>query len=126
VDRNIEQHLNIDMDKKKRGISRVNQNSIVARVINIVYFAFSILEVLLLLRVVLQLLNVNAQNSFANFIYLITAPFVSLFASLLINPTLGTSGVLEITTLLTMLVWAIVAWLLGRLIWLATSRPRGQ
>jgi YggT family protein len=125
VDRNVEKHLDINLDEKQAGLSRAKQNGGVARVINIVYFAFGILELLLLVRVILQLLNVNAQNSFANFIYLISAPFVSLFASLLVNPTIG-SGILEITTIIAMFVWAIVGWLLGRLIWLATSRPRGQ
>jgi YggT family protein len=125
VDRNVEKHLDINLDEKQAGLSRAKQNGGVARVINIVYFAFGMLELLLLVRVVLHLLNVNAQNSFANFIYLISAPFVSLFASLLVNPTIG-SGILEITTIIAMFVWAIVGWLLGRLIWLLTSRPRGQ
>lgn len=125
VDRNVEKHLAINLNEKQAGISRNNQNSTVARVINIVYFAFGILELLLLIRVVLHLLNVNAQNSFANFIYLISAPFVSLFASLLVNPTIG-AGILEITSIIAMFVWAIVGWLLGRLIWLVTSRPRGR
>jgi hypothetical protein len=32
--------------------------------------------------------------------------------------------VLEITTMIAMIVWAIVGWLVGRLIWLVLSRPR--
>jgi hypothetical protein len=40
------------------------------------------------------------------------------------NPTLGGTAVLEITTLFAMLAWAIVAWLVGQLIWLVMSRPR--
>jgi YggT family protein len=126
VDRNVEKHLDINLNEKQAGISRNSQNSLVARIINIVYFAFGALELLLLVRLVLQLIDANAQNAFANFIYLVSAPFVSLFASIVANPSMGTTGVLEITTIIAMFVWAIVGWLLGRLIWLATSRPRGQ
>lgn len=126
VDRNVEKHLDINLDEKQAGLSRAKQNGGVARIINIVYFAFGILELLLVVRLVLHLLDANAQNSFANFIYLVTTPFVALFATLLVNPTIGTAGILEITTLIAMFVWAIVGWLLGRLIWLVTSRPRGQ
>jgi hypothetical protein len=124
VDRNIEHHQAVNLDEKQRGIAKANQNSSVARVVNITYFLFGALELLLAVRVILQLVGVNAENGFASFIYGLSAPFVALFASLLQNPTLGGASVLEITTIIAMLVWAIVAWLVGRLIWLALSRPR--
>jgi len=81
-----------------------------------------VLEVLLAVRVVFNLISVNPDNSFARFIEDLSSPFVTLFASLLTNPTLGATGVLEITTLIAMLVYAILAWLVGRLIWLTLSR----
>jgi hypothetical protein len=74
--------------------------------------------------VIFQLIGVNAANGFASFIYGLSAPFVALFASLLQNPTLGGAGVLEVTTLIAMVVYAILAWLVGRLIWLTLSRSR--
>jgi hypothetical protein len=37
---------------------------------------------------------------------------------------LGANGVLEITTIIAMFVWAILAYLLGQAIWLVMSRPR--
>lgn len=124
VDRNIEQHQAVNLDEKQRSIAKANQNSSVARIVNIVYFLFGTLELLLAVRVILHLIGVNAENGFASFIYGLSAPFVALFASLLQNPTLGTTAVLEITTIIAMLVWAFVAWLVGRLIWLVMSRPR--
>src|SRR5688572_9072125 len=102
VDRNVEKHLEINLDEKQQRISGQEQNSAVARIINIVYFVFGIIEVLLLLRVILHLFDANAQNSFANFIYLVTTPFVALFANLLVNPVIGTAGILEITTIIAM------------------------
>jgi hypothetical protein len=124
VDRNIEHHQDVNLDEKKRGIATANRNSGIARIVNIVYFLFGALELLLGVRVIFQLVGVNAANGFASFIYALSAPFVALFASLLQNPALNETSVLEITTIIAMLVWAIVAWLVGRLIWLVMSRPR--
>jgi len=124
VDWNIEHHQAVNLDEKKRGIAAANQNSAIARIVNIVYYLFGILELLLVVRVILHLVGANAGNSFANFIDVLTAPFVALFASLLQNPALGGTAVLEVTTIIAMLVWGIVAWLIARLIWLVMSRPR--
>lgn len=124
VDRNIEHHQAVNLDEKKRGITAANQNSSVARIVNIVYFLFGALELLLLLRIILHLIGANANNSFANFIDVISSPFVALFANILPNPVLGGTSVMENTTIIAMVVWAIVAWLVGRLIWLVLSRPR--
>lgn len=124
VDQNIERHQAMNLDEKKRGIAVANQNSAVARIVNIVYLLFGALELLLAVRVILFLIGANMDNSFASFIDDMSSPFVALFASLLENPTLGTAGVLEVTTLIAMLVYAIVAWLLGRLLWLTLSRSR--
>ncbi|MCU0466417.1 MAG: YggT family protein [Anaerolineae bacterium] len=124
VARNIEQHQAVNLDEKQRGITAANQNSTIARVVNIVYFIFGVLTVLLAIRVLLKLIGANAGNGFAYFIDTVSAPFVSLFAGLVQNPVWDNIYVLEITTLIAMLVWAIVAWLIGRLIWLAMSRPR--
>ena len=124
VDRNIEHHQDVNLDEKKRGVAAANQNSAIARVVNIVYFLFGALELLLVVRVILHLVGANPGNGFANFIDVLSSPFVALFASLLQNPTLGGTAVLEVTTIIAMFVWALVGWLVGRFIWLALSRPR--
>jgi hypothetical protein len=124
VDRNIEHHQDVNLHEKKRSVMAANQNSTVARIVNIVYFLFGALELLLLVRVILHGIGANVGNGFAAFIYNLSAPFVALFASLVQNPALSGTSVLEITTIIAMLVWAILAWLTGRLIWLVLSRPR--
>ena len=124
VDQNVERHQAMNLGEKKRGIAVAHQNSAVARIVNIVYFLFGALELLLAVRVILYLIGANMDNSFARFIEELSSPFVALFASLLENPTLGTTGVLEVTTLIAMLVYAILAGLVGRLIWLTLSRSR--
>jgi len=124
IDRGVEEHQDINLDEKRRGIAVANQNSTVARIVNIVMFLFGALELLLVVRFFFQLAGVNAGNSFAVFIYTLSYPFVVLFSTLLQNPVLGGTSVFEITTIIAMLVWGIMAWLVGRLIWLVLSRPR--
>ena len=79
VDRNVEHHQAVNLDEKKRGIAAANQNSAIARIINIVYFLFGALELLLAVRVILHLVGANVGNGFANFIDVLSSPFVALF-----------------------------------------------
>jgi hypothetical protein len=122
VDRNIEHHQALNLEEKKQSIAAANQNSTVARIVNITYFLISAVELLLGVRVVLHLMAVNAENGFASFIDNLSAPFVALFTSLLQNPAIGGTGVLEVTTIIAMVAWAIAAWLVGQVIWLMLSR----
>lgn len=120
----LQRNQELNLREKERSIAAANQNSAVARLVSIVYFVFGILEVLLVLRLILRLVGANQDNAFVNFIYGLSYPFVALFANLVQNPTLSTSSVLEITTIIAIIVYSIIAWLIGRLIWLALSRPR--
>jgi YggT family protein len=119
----VERKVELSRAEDERRIAAANQNSAVARVINILYFLFGIIEVLLLTRVILKLLAANPNNSFAELIYSVSQPFVALFANLFQNPAVG-AGVLELTTAIGMFVYALLAWVIGRLVWLAFSRPR--
>ncbi len=124
LDRGIERNQALNLHEKTQGITRANQNSSVARIVNIEYFLFGALELLLAIRIVLHLVGANPDNGFANFVNGLSAPFVALFANLLQNPVLTSNSVLEITTIFAMVVYAIAAWLVGRVIWLVLSRPR--
>ena len=121
---NLQHNQELNLREQERGIAAANQNSALARIVNIVYFLFGALQLLLAVRVVLHLIGANAENGFASFINGLSAPFVAVFANLVQNPVLGTTAVLEITTIIAMIVYAIVAWLIGRVVWLALSRPR--
>lgn len=124
TDSDLQQHQKLELHEEKRGVAAANQNSSIARFVNIVYFAFGALEVLLAVRLLLHLIGANTNNGFANLIEGLSAPFVSVFASLIQNPQLGANAVLEVTTLIAMVAYAILAWLIGRVVWLALSRPR--
>jgi YggT family protein len=123
MERNVERNQELNVAEKQRAIAAANQNSAVARFVRIIYFLFGILEMLLAVRIVLHLLAANAGNAFADLIYGLTNPFTALFSTLVANPTIG-AGVLEITTIIAMVAYAILAWIIGRVIWLTLSRPR--
>jgi|SRR5450432_727504 YggT family protein len=120
----IKRSAQLNVEEEQRSIEAANQNSAIARIVNIIYFLFGLLIVLLGVRVVMHMLSANTGNGFADFIYGITQPFVALFAGLFANPSLGGTAVLELTTLAAIVVYAILAWVIGRVVWLALSRPR--
>jgi hypothetical protein len=123
VDRNVERNQNLNLHEKVRGIATADQNANITRLVYIVYFVFAGLEMLLVVRFLLHLLGANSANGFANFINVLSGLFVGPFASLLQNPAVG-GMVLEVTTMIAMIVYAIVGWLVGRVIWLTLSRAR--
>ncbi len=114
----------IAAEEARRRVAAANQNSAVLRFIQIIMFMFGVVEVLLAVRVVLHALGANESNAFANTINSLSQPFIALFANLFSNPMLSASAVLELTTVIAMVVYAVIAWLVARIIWLALSRPR--
>ena len=121
---NLQHNQELSLHEHERGIAAANQNSAIARIVNIIYYLFGAVLLLLAVRVILHLIGANADNGFANFINGLSAPFVALFANLVQNPALSATAVLEVTTVIAMIVYAIVAWLVGRVVWLTLSRPR--
>jgi hypothetical protein len=84
----------------------------------VIYFLLGVLEVILILRFLFKLLGANASNSFVVFLYNLSYVFVSPFNGIFNNPTIG-NNVFEITTIIAMIVYALIAWglvSLGRLL----------
>ena len=86
------------------------------RVVQLVYFIGGLVEALLALRFIFQLLGANRGSQFVDFIYDLSqplvAPFFGIFGS---TPAFGV-GRLEIETLVALLVYAFVTYLVARLI----------
>lgn len=118
------EHARLINAESERAVDKANHNATVARVVRVIGFIFGILELLLVLRIGLRLLEANPANAFANLIYGLTQPLVFVFATLFANPSVGPGNVLELTTIIAMVAWAILGWALTRLVWLALSRPR--
>lgn len=82
----------------------------------VVWFVAGVLLVLLGLRFIFALLAANPNNGLANFVYTVTHPFVAPFFGLFrYNYTNGV-GRFEIYTLVAMLIYALIAWGLARLV----------
>lgn len=79
-------------------------------VANIIYFLLSVLEVILALRFVFRLLGASQNNSFILFLYNLSHVFVAPFNGIFHDQTLGTGNVFELSTLIAMLVSALMAW----------------
>ena len=89
-----------------------------------IWLLLGILEGLLALRFLLKLIAANPGSPIAALIYSFTGIFLIPFSGLTATPAAG-GIVLEISTLIAMIIYGLVGWVLVRLVWLIFSRPRG-
>ncbi|MGV8983281.1 YggT family protein [Clostridium sp.] len=85
----------------------------------IVYYIMGIIEVILAFRLVFKFLGANPGNTFVSLIYTISkkiiAPFSGIFRSA-VNKGIETKSVWEPTTIIAMIVYALIAYGVVRLI----------
>jgi hypothetical protein len=89
----------------------------------LIYLIFGIVEALIAIRLILRLLAANPLAGFASFIYGITDPLVAPFVNLFATPAYD-GNVLELGSIVAIIVYALVAWLLVRVLWLAAGMDR--
>ncbi len=89
----------------------------------VIWLLAVLLEVLLAFRFGLKLIAANPANPFAMFIYGFTNLFILPFMGLVPAPA-AYGAVLEISTLIAMVVYALVFWGVERLIWVILYRLR--
>lgn len=86
----------------------------------ILFYLLDVLEALLAFRFFLRLLGANPASPFVRSIYALSEPFVYPFHG--IFPAVTAQGaVLEWAVLLAMIVYAVVAWGIARLIWILSA-----
>ena len=90
----------------------------------LVWLLFGVLEALIALRIGLKLIGANPESPIVALIYGLTFLFLFPFEGLVASPTVG-SMVLEISSMFAMLIYALIAWVVERTIWLIFYRPRG-
>lgn len=95
------------------------------QVSSIIWLVFGVIAGLIGLRVVLRLIAANPASPFANFIYRVTDVFLWPFAGLTTTPSAGGMA-LELSSLIAMLVYLLLAWLLVRLVWVLFDRPSAR
>jgi YggT family protein len=93
------------------------------RVIQLVYLVFGLIEGLIAIRFVLKALGANAGAGFAEFIYGLTGPLVAPFYGLFGNPS-SQGSVLEVHSLVALIVYGLLAWLIVRLTWILVGESR--
>ena len=89
----------------------------------LVWLLFGILEALIALRIFLKLIAANPASPIAVLIYGFTELFLLPFAGLTATPAAG-GMVLEISSVIAMLVYGLIAWALERTVWVIFYRPR--
>ncbi len=89
----------------------------------IIYYVVGFITILLLLRIVLLLLAANQGNGFVDFIYAVSGLFAMPFYGIFnYTPAYG-SSVLELSSIVAILIYALVGWGLVKLLTIG-SRSR--
>jgi hypothetical protein len=83
---------------------------------------FAVIETLLLFRFGFLLAGANAANGFVDFIYDITGPLVEPFDNIVAQESFD-GGVFEPASVIAMVVYAALAFLLNLLLWAAAAAP---
>ncbi|HWQ60016.1 MAG TPA: YggT family protein [Candidatus Fimivivens sp.] len=85
----------------------------------LVYYFFGVLEALLVFRLVLKLAGASAGSGFVRFVYGMTGLFISPFEGIFrrgFAPGAETTSVFEPSTLVAIIVYALVAWGIVKLV----------
>jgi uncharacterized membrane protein len=95
------------------------------QITRILMTVLAVLEILLAIRFVLHLIGANAASGFAEFIYGASGLFIAPFTGLVGTPTSG-GTTLEVTTLIAMAVYALLFWIVMRIMPIAVDRPSAR
>ena len=88
-----------------------------------IYLVFGIVEGLIAIRFILRALGANPDAGFAAFVYAASAPFLAPFVGLFGTPQYNGS-VLELHSIVAIIVYALLAWILAKLAWLLLGETR--
>jgi len=93
----------------------------VYKVTQLVWLLFGVLEGLIGFRIILKLIAANPTNWFTFLVYQLTDFFLWPFLTITSTPAFQ-GHVLEIPAIIAMLVYALVSWIIVRLIWVIFYR----
>lgn len=89
------------------------------------WLGLTVIQTLITIRIILKLIGANSENPFALFIYNLSSVILFPFAGLVGNPMIG-GMVLELSSIIAMVIYALLAWGIERTIWVIFYRPRGS
>ena len=96
---------------------------LVARIAALIWVLFGVLDALIALRILLKLIAANPGSGFADFVYKLTGVFLAPFSGLVASPVIG-NGVFEISSIIALFVYALLAWVIVRVFRLIFTPPR--
>lgn len=100
------------LQQEQGRLEAAKRNTTFAWIINSISFLVGLLEILLILRFILRLSGANTQNSFAQFVYNISEPFIAPFSTLFVSPvTGGGANIFDLNVLVAIVVYALLGWL---------------
>jgi uncharacterized protein YggT (Ycf19 family) len=91
------------------------------RAIEVIYLVFGIVDGLLLVRLLLKVLGTNPEAPFSTFIYGLTDFLLGPFKGMLPAYVSGKT-IFEPSVLIAILVYALIAWMLAKIVTIAYSR----
>jgi|SRR6186997_3242079 hypothetical protein len=94
------------------------------KVTQLIWLFLGILEALIALRIGLKLIGANPGSPIVAMIYGLTSLFLFPFEGMVATPAAG-SSVLELSSLFAMVIYALIAWAVERILWVLFYRPRG-
>lgn len=100
------------------------QRAATFKMTQVIWLLLGILEAAIALRIIFKLIGVNPANPFANLLYTVTGLFLFPFSGLVGTPTSG-NMILEISSVIAMIVYLLIGWVLVRIVYVAFYRPRG-
>lgn len=123
----MDEHKTVERQMHESAVIKTSQGGLKAR--QIVYYILGVLEVLFAFRLVFKILGANPQSPFVSFIYTVSqaflAPFSGIFRSA-VTKGLEAQSVLEPMTIIAMIVYAIVAWGIVKLIEISKSSQKTE
>jgi hypothetical protein len=125
----VEQHERLqvvrrgDSEHRERVVEDVGMENrlILEKIVQFIYLITGLLELALGLRVLLKLIAANPASPFAQLVYMVTDLFVWPFQGLTVTPTAGNGMALELSTFFAMLIYAVAAWGIAKLLYLIFS-----
>lgn len=101
-----------------------NRRNAAHRMVQAIWLVFGVIEALIAIRFVLRALGANPAAGFAQFIYGITNPLVAPFVGLFGTPTAANGSALEPHSIVALLVYALLGWLVAKVAWLLVGETR--
>ncbi|MEX1997238.1 MAG: YggT family protein [Candidatus Andersenbacteria bacterium] len=86
----------------------------------VVYFVLDVLLVVLATRFILRLFGANPANDFVELVYSLTTPLVVPFSGIFGSVSSAAVSAFEISTLISMIVYTLIAYAIARLVGIMT------